>query len=90
MALAAKRARSRKRATIAAVEEAEEMEDGEHFVAVVGMSSSVIGDGTNSDSDEYIKPTPPSQKHLFLNCYIPSPTSEILWMHLLIMPASQF
>ena len=77
MALAAKKGRGGKRGTIAAViEDAEEMEGEDEFVAVVGMSSSVIGDGTDSDSDECVKPPPP-QKHLFLDCYIPSSTSEI-------------
>ena len=76
MTLTAKKAKGRKRATIAAVvEDIQKMEDKDQFVTVVGMTLSVIGNGTNSDSDGCIK-SPPPQKHLFLDCYIPFFTSE--------------
>ena len=62
MALAAKKGRGGKRGTIAAVvEDAQEMEGKDEFVTVVGMSSSVVGNRTDSDSDECVKPTPPSK-----------------------------
>ena len=53
VALTAKKGRVGKRGTTAAVvEDAQEMESEDEFVAVVGMLASVIGNGTNSDSDE--------------------------------------
>jgi len=72
MVLAAKKAKTGKRGTVAAVVEESE-DDG--FLAVVGMSSSVVGDGTDSDSDEYVKPPLP-QKHLFLHCFVDNPSGS--------------
>ena len=43
----------------AMVEETEEEDENEDLVAVVGMSSSIIGDGTDSKSDEYMSLPPP-------------------------------
>lgn len=69
MAVAAKRSKGGKKTTVAAVvEEPQEAEEDDEFVAVVGMSSSVIGDGTDSGSDEYVIP----QKHLFLDVFVDS------------------
>ena len=63
MALPAKKGRGGKKGTIAAVvEDTQEIENEDKFVTVVGMLSFVIGDGTNSDSDECIKPPPPPSK----------------------------
>ena len=35
----------------------EPQESGEEFIAVVRMSSSIIGNGNDFDSDEYVKKT---------------------------------
>lgn len=35
----------------------EPQEPGEEFIAVVRMSSSIIGNGNDFDSDEYVKKT---------------------------------
>lgn len=53
------------------------------FLAVVGMLSSVVGDGTESDSDEYVKPPLP-QKHLFLNCFVDDPSGSEVRINALI------
>lgn len=65
----------------AVIEEAEDTED--KFVAMVGMSSSVIGDGTNSSSDEYIPPSLP-QKHLFLTFFVNTPSDSDICVNTLI------
>ena len=60
MASVAKRSKSIRKMMVAAiVEETEEEDEAEDLVAVVGMSSSIIGDGTDSESDEYVSLPPP-------------------------------
>ena len=45
------------------VEETEEEDENEDLVAVVGISLSIIGDGMDSGSDEYVS-LPPPETHL--------------------------
>ena len=68
MALAAKKKNKKAKTTVTAVVD-EPQESREEFIAVVRMSSYVIGNANDSDSDEYVKNNP-SQKHLFLYCYV--------------------
>ena len=60
MASMAKRSKGIRKTMVAAmVEETEEEDENEDLVAVVGMSSSIIGDGTDSGSDDYVLLPPP-------------------------------
>lgn len=60
MAIATKRSKGGKKTTVAAmIDELQGDEDDDDLVAVVGMSSSVIGDGMDSESDEYMSFPPP-------------------------------
>ena len=67
MALTTKKAKSGKKSTIAAIiKEPQDTKNDSNIVAVVSILSSVIGNGTNPSSDEYMIP----QKHLFLDVFI--------------------
>ena len=65
MASATKKSKGIRKTMVAAmVEEAEEEDENEDLVAVVGMSSSVIGDSTDSGSNEYMSLPPPPETPL--------------------------
>ena len=75
MASVAKRSKGVRKMMVAAmVEETKEEDENEELVAVVGMSSSVIGNGRDSGSDEYM--LLPPQKHLWLNCFVDAPSAH--------------
>ena len=60
MASVAKRSKGIRKMMVAAmVVETEEEDETWDLVAVVGMSLSIIGDGTDSESDEYMLLPPP-------------------------------
>ena len=74
MASVAKRSKGIRKMMVAMmVEETEKENKDEGLVAVVGMSSSVIGNGMGSESDEYMSLLP--QKHLWLNCFVNVPST---------------
>lgn len=69
--------------TVAAIiDEPQGDEDDDDLVAGVGMSSSVIGNSTDSESDEYM--SLPPQKHLWLNCFVNAPSSSETHLNVLI------
>ena len=59
MASVAKRLKGVRKTMVAAMVETKEEDENEELVAVVGMSSSIIGDSTDSGSDEYVSLPPP-------------------------------
>ena len=69
MASAAKRLKGIRKTMVAAM--VEEEDENEDLVAVVGMSSSVIGNGTDSESDEYMSLPPPETPLAQLFCWCP-------------------
>lgn len=70
MAVTTKRSKGGKKMTVAAIiDEPQGDEDDDDLVAGVGMSSSVIGNSTDSESDEYMSPPPEAPlAQLFCQC----------------------
>ena len=65
MATMAKRSKGIKKTMVAAlVDEPQGNEEDDDLIAVVGMSSSIIGDSTDSESDEYVSLPPPKKAPL--------------------------
>ena len=90
MALATKKKNKKAKTTVTAVVD-EPQESGEEFIAVVRMSSSIIGNGNDSDSDEYVKKTTLHKNisSLTVMSMMP-PVVKLGLMHLLTTLALQF